>query len=42
VGQVAVMIDSDDTRSEAEALIGDLVFSRATTERVGISTSMLR
>jgi len=42
VGQVAVMIDSDDTRSEAEALIGDLVFSRATMERVGISTSMLR
>ena len=42
VGQVAVMIDSDDTGSDAEALIGDLVFSRATTESVGISTSMLR
>lgn len=42
VGQVAVMIDSDDTRSEAEALIGELVFSRAAMERVGIPTSMLR
>jgi hypothetical protein len=28
VGKVAVMIDSNDTRSEAEALFGDLTFSR--------------
>jgi hypothetical protein len=42
VGQVAVMIDSNDTWSDAEALFGDLVFSRGTTGRVGIPTSMLR
>jgi len=42
VGQVAVMIDSDDTRGDAGALFGDLVFSRGTTERTEIPTSMLR
>ena len=42
VGQVAVMIDSDDTRSVAEAVFGDLVFSRGATERTEIPTSMLR
>ena len=42
VGQVAVMIDSDDTRGDAGAFFGDLVFSRGTTERTEIPTSMLR
>ena len=42
VGQVAVMIDSDDTRGDAVALFGDLVFSRGPTERTEIPTSMLR
>jgi len=42
VGQVALMIDSDDTRGEAEALFGDLVFSRKPGERTETPTSMLR
>ncbi|PYM93267.1 MAG: hypothetical protein DME04_12000 [Candidatus Rokuibacteriota bacterium] len=42
VGQVALMIDSDDTKSAAEALIGGLVFSRQRVENVEIPTSMLR
>ena len=36
VGMVAVMIDSDDTRGRAEALLGDLVFSRAVRGRTEI------
>ncbi|PYN74079.1 MAG: hypothetical protein DMD96_31580 [Candidatus Rokuibacteriota bacterium] len=42
VGQVAVMIDTNDTRGVAEALIGDLVFSRKRSENKEIPTSMLR
>jgi hypothetical protein len=42
VGKVAVMIDTDDTRGEAEALIGDLVFSRTPVERMETLTSVLR
>ena len=42
VGQVAVMIDSDDTRGDAVAPFGDLVFTRGPTERTEIPTSMLR
>jgi hypothetical protein len=36
VGMVAVMIDSDDTRGRAEALVADLVFSRAVRGRTEI------
>ena len=42
VGKVAVMIDTDDTRGEAEALIGDLVFSRTPVESMETPTSVLR
>ena len=42
VGQVALMIDTDDTKSAAEALIGGLVFARSPVENVEIPTSMLR
>src|SRR5207253_713867 len=42
VGQVAVMIDTNDTRSNAEALIGDLVFGRTPVESMESPTSMLR
>ena len=42
VGQVAVMIDTDDTKGAAEALIGGLVFSRSRVENIEIPTSMLR
>ena len=42
VGQVAVMIDTNDTRSNAEALIGDLVFGRTPAESMESPTSMLR
>jgi hypothetical protein len=42
VGQVAVMIDTNDTRTAAEALIGDLIFSKARSERMESPTSMLR
>ena len=42
VGQVAVMIDTNDTRGDAEAWFGDLVFSRAPAGRTEIPTSMLR
>lgn len=41
-GKVAVMIDSNDTRSDAEALVADIQFSRAPTERTESPTSMLR
>jgi hypothetical protein len=33
VGKLAVMVDSNDTRAEAEALIGDLIFSRTSGGR---------
>ncbi len=42
VGQVAVMIDSNDTRTDAEALFAGLAFGRASAERTEKPTSMLR
>ena len=42
VGQVAVMIDTNDTRGAAEALIGDLIFARTRSESMESPTSMLR
>jgi hypothetical protein len=43
VGAIAVMIDANDTGSEAEATIGDLMFLRADpSERGKTPTSMLR
>jgi hypothetical protein len=42
VGQVAVMIDTNDTKAVAEALIGDLVFARTRAESMESPTSMLR
>jgi DUF3047 family protein len=43
VGKVALMIDSDDTRSEAEALFGDLTFARpGLVQNTEIPTTMLR
>jgi hypothetical protein len=42
VGQVAVMIDTDDTKGVAESLIGDLIFARTRAESMEIPTSMLR
>ncbi len=42
VGAVALMIDTDDTRGEAEAYFGDLTFSRAPVAGVENATSMLR
>jgi len=42
VGQVAVMIDTNDTKGTAEALIGDLTFARTRAESMETPTSMLR
>jgi hypothetical protein len=42
IGQVAVMIDTNDTQGAAEALIGDLVFARTRAESTESPTSMLR
>jgi Protein of unknown function (DUF3047) len=42
VGQVALMIDTNDTKEAAEALIGDLVFARTRAESMETPTSMLR
>jgi hypothetical protein len=42
VGKVAVMIDSNDTRAEAEAFVSDLVFSRTAGERAEIPSIVLR
>src|SRR5438445_181285 len=42
VGQVAVMIDTNDTHGTAEAFIGDLVFARTRAESMESPTSMLR
>jgi DUF3047 family protein len=42
VGKVAVMVDSNDTRGEAEALFGDLIFARAPQGRTEIPTTVLR
>jgi hypothetical protein len=42
VGKVAIMVDSNDTRGEAEALIGDLAFSRTLRGRAEIPSIVLR
>ena len=42
VGKLAVMVDSNDTRGEAEALFGDLVFARTPQGRTEIPTPVLR
>ena len=42
VGKVAVMVDSNDTRAEAEALFGDLIFARTSQGRTEIPTPVLR
>jgi hypothetical protein len=42
VGKVAVMVDSNDTRGEAEALFGDLIFARTPQGRSEIPTPVLR
>ena len=42
VGQVALMIDTNDTKEAAEALIGDLIFARTRSESMETPTSMLR
>jgi Protein of unknown function (DUF3047) len=42
VGQVAVMIDTNDTKAAAETLVGDLFFSPARVENMEMPTSMLR
>ena len=42
VGKVAVMIDTNDTRGSAEALVGDLLFSKTSLTRTEIPTAVLR
>ena len=42
VGKLAVMVDSNDTRAEAEALFGDLTFARTPQGRTEIPTAVLR
>ncbi len=43
VGKIAVMTDSNDTRGDAEALFGDLMFAPANTaSHTEIPTTMLR
>ena len=42
VGRVAVMIDTNDTRGAAEALVGDIAFARERSESMEMPTSMLR
>ena len=42
VGKVAIMVDSNDTRGEAEALFGDLTFARTAQGSVEIPTRVLR
>jgi len=42
VGKVAVMVDTNDTRGEADALFGDLIFSRTPQGRTEIPTTVLR
>jgi hypothetical protein len=42
VGKVALMIDSNDTRSEAEAFMGDLFFSQTASGRAEIPSIVLR
>jgi hypothetical protein len=42
VGKVALMVDSNDTRAEAEALFGELVFGRTLGGRAEIPSIVLR
>jgi hypothetical protein len=42
VGKVALMVDSNDTRGEAEALMGELIFSRTSGGRAEIPSIVLR
>ena len=42
VGLVALMIDTNDTRGTAEALLCDIAFARERSENMEIPTSMLR
>jgi hypothetical protein len=42
VGKVALMIDSNDTRAEAEAFIGDIFFSQTSRGRAEIPSIVLR
>jgi hypothetical protein len=42
VGKVAVMVDSNDTRADAEALFGDLIFARTPQGSAEIPTAVLR
>jgi hypothetical protein len=42
VGKLALMVDSNDTRGEAEALFGDLTFARTPQGRREIPTAVLR
>ena len=42
VGKLAIMIDSNDTRAEAEALFGDLTFARTAQTRAEFQTRVLR
>jgi hypothetical protein len=42
VGKLAIMVDSNDTRGEAEALFGDLIFARRPQGSTEIPTAVLR
>lgn len=42
VGKVALMVDSNDTRADAEAFVGDLFFSRTAGGRAEIPSIVLR
>jgi hypothetical protein len=42
VGKVALMVDSNDTGADAEALFGDLTFARTPRGRTEIATDVLR
>src|SRR5207244_8540173 len=42
VGKLAVMIDSNDTRGEAEALFGDLILARTLHVRKTIPSRVIR
>jgi len=42
VGKVAVMVDSNDTRAEAEAFVGDIFFSQTSGGRAEIPSIVLR
>ena len=42
VGKIALMVDSDDTRTEAEAFVGDVFFSQTSSGRAEIPSIVLR